>query len=213
MNEGGETGKGATTVGPLRVMVVGVGGQGVVLCARLISETVASIGSHAVMSEVHGMSQRGGVVETTVVINGGDSPMIHARGADLVIATEPLEALRARPWMEPDGAVVVWMTANPPVTVSMGGPPYPSREAIMAGVLSSTGRLFILEGEGIESPGDAPVRPNTALLGAAVRAGTLPFGLDDLCGVVSAVVPGRFVDGNIESIRMGYEGVEHVEAG
>lgn len=202
----------------LRLAWVGVGGQGVVLGARLLAEVALAGGRIALMSEVHGMSQRGGVVETTVVIGpprphdvqaasaiaAPSSPMIEHRGAHLLMATEPLEALRAAPrYLNPDGVAVIYLAEAPPPTVFRGGPPYPSRETVLDAIRSLAREVWTLE-PGV-LPSGHPLRANVALLGAAIRTGFLPFTLDDILGTIPRVIPTRFVESNIESLRFGHE--------
>lgn len=79
----------------LRIYIVGVGGQGNVLASKMIGEAALSMGVPVLMSETHGMAQRGGVVESTVVLGGAQSPTISDNCADILLAFEPIEAVRA----------------------------------------------------------------------------------------------------------------------
>lgn len=194
----------------LRIVVVGVGGHGVVLCSRLIAETAVASGLHVAMSEVHGMAQRGGVVETTVVLNGGDCAMVPAGSADLLLATEPLEALRALPYVASSGSIIVWMSENPPVTVSQGGPGYPDRRRLINGLLSSGAALWTLDRCSSPSFPAGRVHANVALLGAALRSCVLPFGMKEITRVVSEVLPERHVESNLDSLGLGHDRVIRV---
>ena len=80
----------------LRIYIVGVGGQGNVLASKMIGEAALSMGVPVLMSETHGMAQRGGVVESTVVLGGAQSPTISDNCADILLAFEPMEAVRAQ---------------------------------------------------------------------------------------------------------------------
>ena len=73
----------------LRIYIVGVGGQGNVLASKMIGEAALSMGVPVLMSETHGMAQRGGVVESTVVLGGAQSPAISDNCADILLAFEP----------------------------------------------------------------------------------------------------------------------------
>ena len=79
----------------LKIYCVGVGGQGNVLASKLVGEAALAAGVPVVLSETHGMAQRGGVVESTVVLGGASSPTIADGCADILLAFEPLEAVRA----------------------------------------------------------------------------------------------------------------------
>lgn len=201
------------TASETRILVSGVGGQGVVLCARLIAETALSLGRLALMSEVHGMSQRGGVVEATVVlgfegsrteIGQPASPMIGRRGADVLLATEVLEAVRALRSLSPQGIAVVFLGESPPPTVFAGGTLYPERAAMLEALRSNSGALWVLD-PACSARLSTPVRANVAVVGAAIRAGALPFTLQSVTDVIARVVPSRFVENNIESLRFGYD--------
>ena len=78
-----------------RCVFVGVGGQGNLLASRLLGEAALSMGIPAVVSEIHGMAQRGGVVESAVVMGAAQSPVISDGEADILMSFEPLETLRA----------------------------------------------------------------------------------------------------------------------
>jgi len=189
-----------------RILAVGVGGQGVVTAARIIAETAIGRGIPAIMNEIHGMSQRGGVVECSLVLGpGASSPMIRARDADLLLALEPLEALRAAPrHASPDGRVVVYLAENPPPAVSLGGPPMPAVEDILRTLCGLAREVWTLAPEPAFVSGH-PLRPNLALIGAATRTGALPFDLAAVVACLPQVVQPRFVESNIASLRWGYE--------
>ncbi|MBL6976268.1 MAG: 2-oxoacid:acceptor oxidoreductase family protein [Deltaproteobacteria bacterium] len=204
-----DTGRNDRTV---RIAVVGVGGHGVVLCARLMAETAVLSGTQVAMSEVHGMAQRGGVVATTVVLNGGNCPMLPDGSADLLLATEPLEALRALHLTGPRGTLAVWMVENPPASMSPDDRPYPSRESIIEGLLSSGASLWTLNGRSEHHTPVGLLRSNVALLGTAVRSGVLPFELESFARTIKRVLPARFIETNLASLHFGHDKAIHVES-
>ena len=102
------------------VMIVGVGGQGTLLASRVLGSAMLSQGVDVKVSEVHGMSQRGGSVVTYV--RYGDkvySPIIAQGEADVLLAFEALEAARYLPWLKPDGTVIVNTQQMDPMPVVM----------------------------------------------------------------------------------------------
>ena len=108
------------------VLIVGVGGQGTLLASRLLGNAVLRAGHDVKVSEVHGMSQRGGSVVTYV--RYGDevaSPIIEEGGADYILAFEQLEAARFLPWLKPDGAIIVNTQCIDPMPVITGAAQYP----------------------------------------------------------------------------------------
>ncbi|NOZ01593.1 MAG: hypothetical protein GXP54_06860 [Deltaproteobacteria bacterium] len=196
---------GPDDTGPIRVAFVGVGGHGVVMGARLIAETAVNMGIRVAMSEVHGMAQRGGVVETTMILRGADCGMIGEGRADILLATEPLEALRACHLAAPGSAIVVWMETNPPASDCLlrDTSTYPSRREIIAGLMEKNRRLWVLENNSESDDGHARVHANTALLGAAAKTGVLPFGFDDLSLTISQVLSDGMLESNLASLRFG----------
>ena len=108
------------------VMIVGVGGQGTLLASRVLGSAMLSQGVDVKVSEVHGMSQRGGSVVTYV--RYGDkvySPIIAQGEADVLLAFEALEAARYLPWLKPDGTVIVNTQQMDPMPVVTGVDEYP----------------------------------------------------------------------------------------
>lgn len=201
----------------IRIVVTGVGGHGVVSAARWIAEAALSCDLYAVMSEIHGMSQRGGIVESSVVISkpgegAQRSPMVGIQSADLLIATEPLEALRAaNRFLAPHGVVVTYTVPNPPVT--FGGPKYPPVPEIIRHLASIAQQVWTIDpptqGKPLTEAGH-PFRPNAALLGATMRSGALPLSLDDLLQVLPRIVSKRHIESNIASLKYGFEKAQMV---
>ena len=89
----------------LRILAVGVGGQGILLFSRVLGEACLAAGLQVAMSEVHGMAQRGGVVETNIVL-GLRSPLISEGEADVLVGLEPVETLRALPRCRKDTLII-----------------------------------------------------------------------------------------------------------
>ena len=109
----------------LRIFFTGVGGQGTLLATRLVGQAALKEDIPVLMSEIHGMAQRGGVVESSVVLGSAASPTIANGEADIVIAFEPLEAARALPKCNPKTVVITGTAPVLPFTVSIGQSAYP----------------------------------------------------------------------------------------
>ena len=108
------------------IMIVGVGGQGTLLASRILGEAIVSEGFDVKVSEVHGMSQRGGSVVTYVKF--GDkvsSPIVEKGEADLLLCFEQLEAARWLSYLKPDGKMIVNTQQIAPMTVVIGDKEYP----------------------------------------------------------------------------------------
>ena len=152
--------------GPVKcdVVLAGVGGQGVLTVAAIISASAQRLRLQVKQAEVHGMSQRGGSVLATTRISDRPvaSPLVCDGRADLLIGLEPLEALRYLPLLSRDGALV--STSEPVVNI----PDYPDLESVAARIESVPGSLLIDATEiarGLKSPRSV----NVILVGAAAR--------------------------------------------
>jgi len=189
----------------LSIVVVGVGGQGVVFCSRLIAETAVRKGVHAVMSEVHGMSQRGGIVESSVVLGKDNCPMVSKGGADLLLATEPLEALRALSYLSQDGVVVTSLSPLVPYSCVTKPSSYPSREEMIRVMKSHVGKVFAID-PGLGAPGKR-LFINVALVGGALRHNLLPFLKEDVEQALRNLVEPKQFQPNLASLGFGYESV------
>ena len=111
------------------IIIVGVGGQGILLTSKILGYLALKMGDDVKVSEVHGMSQRGGSVITHVRIGENvASPLVTPGEADLVISFEWLEALRAEFYLKPEGAVIANTRRMLPMPVIMGKAEYPERQ-------------------------------------------------------------------------------------
>ena len=102
---------------PLRIFFSGVGGQGTLTATRLLAETALENGMEVTAGEIHGMAQRGGVVHSFVLVGGYMSPKISHAEADILLGFEPLETLRALPFLRPGGLALSSDTPIPPLSV------------------------------------------------------------------------------------------------
>jgi len=110
----------------LNILIVGVGGQGTLLASRFLGDVALRLGKDVKVSEVHGMSQRGGSVETCVRIGSNiASPIIDIGMADVVLAFEAVEALRNLEYLKPEGTVIVNTQEILPMPVVTGAATYP----------------------------------------------------------------------------------------
>ena len=109
----------------MRIYFTGVGGQGTLTATTLLARTALQAGLDVVAGEVHGMAQRGGVVESVLLLGGWRSPKLDFGEADLLLGFEPLETLRGLSYLRPGGAVFSSSDPLPPVSVSLGQASYP----------------------------------------------------------------------------------------
>jgi len=183
------------------ILIVGVGGQGVLLASELISEVAIQSGLDVKKSEVHGMSQRGGVVSSHVKIAPKVySPTIQYGQADVVLSFEKAEGLRAIDWMKRDGVAIVSTTALvPAIVTSSKNLSYP-HDAVDR-MKEKTGKVIALEADDIALELGNPRLVNTILLG--VMSNYLPFDLDMWNQAIKDKVKAKFVDVNLKAFERG----------
>ena len=136
----------------IRIYFTGVGGQGTLTATTLLARTALDAGLDVVAGEVHGMAQRGGVVESVLLLGGWRSPKLDLGEADLLLGFEPLETLRGLPYLRPGGAIFSNSDPLPPLSVSLGQTPYPDLAHIEAKAKDVAGHCRFLH-HFVGSPG------------------------------------------------------------
>ena len=183
------------------VMIVGVGGQGTLLASRVLGSAMLSQGVDVKVSEVHGMSQRGGSVVTYV--RYGDkvySPIIAQGEADVLLAFEALEAARYLPWLKPDGTVIVNTQQMDPMPVVTGVAEYP--KDILGKVQEQGVKMVALDALGMAEQAGSAKAVNVVLIGAMAKKLDLPK--EVWIDTIQETVPPKFIDMNLKAFEMGY---------
>lgn len=192
----------------VRIFLTGVGGQGTLTATTLLANTALAQGLEVVSGEIHGMAQRGGVVESTVLIGGYASPRIGWGEADIILGFEPLETIRALPYLAPGGIVLSSVDPLAPVGVSSGGDSYPDLENIKDTVRKLATQAWFLPCRELGAKAGSSQSGNTALLGAACAVGVLPFGVEALEAAVRKFLPPKLVEVNLKALALGVEAVK-----
>jgi indolepyruvate ferredoxin oxidoreductase beta subunit len=174
---------------PLRIVLAGVGGQGSLLASRTLGQAALAEGLNVVMSELHGMSQRGGVVVSTVILGEAHGPIVADGQADVLVAFEPLEAVRALRFCSERTLAVINLHEVPPPSVAMGGPPYPSPEAVREALATACGRVVAVDAAALAERSGAPRASNAVVLGMLAATGVLPFPISRLEEALRASLP------------------------
>lgn len=183
----------------LDIVIVGVGGQGTLLASRVLGHIAQAEGFDVKVSEVHGMSQRGGSVITYVRMAGKvRAPLVEQGGADFLLAFEELEALRALPYLKAGGTMIMNTQETMPLPVIIGLAKYPDdiREKLASQVdLVAIDALPIAKEAGNERA------VNTVLLGALSKR--LPFEESVWQQALEACVPAKLLDVNKKAFDAG----------
>ncbi len=186
-----------------RVFLAGVGGQGTLTATTVLAKAALLAGLPVTAGEIHGMAQRGGVVESTVLIGGYASPRIGPGEAHLLLGFEPLETLRALPCLAPGGAILSAADPMPPIGVTLGRERYPELTAIKAAAEACAGKVRFLACADLARQAGTALAANTVLLGAAVGLGVLPFDLGALAAGLRAVLNPKILDANLKAAELG----------
>lgn len=190
-----------------RIFFTGVGGQGTLLATRILGEAALLADVQVVVSEIHGMAQRGGVVESAVLLGSLRSPTIADGEADILMGFEPLETMRALRKCSERSLVISSTSPIVPFTVASGRARYPEVADMMATVARRVAKLVAFDARALARQAGAELAINTVLLGTLMRHGNLPFGRDVVEGAIRLRTKGPFVDVNLKAFELGY----HVE--
>lgn len=185
------------------ILIVGVGGQGVLLASEIISEVAMHAGLDVKKSEIHGMSQRGGVVTSHVRIGKKVySPTIQQGEVDFLMGFEKAEALRFVGWMKKSGTVVVSHTTLVPAIVTSSKEFHYPDDAI-ADLKNKAHNVIDVEADKIAGELGNPRLVNTILIG--VLANLLPFDEKLWVDVIKSLVKEKFVAVNLQAFGRGRE--------
>ena len=188
------------------IMLVGVGGQGTILASKLLTIGLMEAGYDVKMSEIHGMSQRGGSVSSQVRYSKGNvySPVIEIGGADMIVSFEKMEALRYLKYLKLNGQIVLNNFRLNSISTLVGNFEYKERE--IDEELKKLNAHVVDAAQKAEDLGSAKVM-NVILLGALVKS----MDLDniDWQDIIRKNVKEKFIDLNIKAFNEGKKLVEH----
>lgn len=183
------------------IILSGVGGQGILSIATVIGRAALAEGLQIKQAEVHGMSQRGGDVQSHLRISSSEirSDLIPRGAADLVISLEPMESLRYLEWLAADG----WVVTNTVPVVNI--PNYPDEKSLET-ELRALPHVVMLDADALAREAASPRSANMALLGAAtpmldIEAEKLEEGIRAIFARKGEAV----VEANLAAFRAGYE--------
>ncbi len=182
------------------IMLVGVGGQGTILASKLLTIGLMQAGYDVKMSEIHGMSQRGGSVSSQVRYSEDEvySPVIEIGGADMIVSFEKVEALRYLKYLKEGGTIVANNYRMESVATTTGKVEY--KEAEIDAKLKELGAKVIGAADKALELGNAKVM-NIILLGTVIKAMNLEK--IDWEAIIRANVKEKFIDINIKALQEG----------
>ncbi len=194
-----------------RVLVVGTGGQGVLTAARVLCDHFVASGHEVVSGQLHGMAQRGGAVQSSVMIDGGISPVIRGVGADFVVGFEPVETARALPMMSPKTVVLMNTVPVIPYVLAQQSiadnveAKYPDIEGLCKSIRVVTDHLFVLDATSRAVEAGSARALNMVMLGCLIGLGSLPCTASDFRGTIMDRMPAKVREINGAAFDKGVE--------
>jgi len=191
-----------------KIHLIGVGGQGTVKASTIVGEAAMKKGLNVVMSEVHGMAQRGGTVVTELKIGEAHSPLIEEGAADLLIAFEPAEALRALDKINEESFVIINSSPIVPFTVSLGISEYPELSSVFRELKTKIKNLLIIDAQKIAKEAGSIISENMVLLGAATAIPNFPIEKDLVIQSMKENLPPKSIETNLKAFENGFAEVK-----
>jgi indolepyruvate ferredoxin oxidoreductase beta subunit len=188
-----------------RIVFIGVGGQGNLLSSRILGEAAMQAGLPVNVSEVHGMAQRGGVVESDVVLGGAMSSIVSEGEADVLLGFEPAETLRALGKCSQESTVIINITPQVPFTVAVGQGVYPSIPDSLRFLKSKVKRLIAINANALAEQAGSVLSVNIVMLGALAQSQTIPLGIDQIKEAIKRNFKQKLWDVNLKAFDLGYE--------
>ena len=201
----GESGRG------WRILIVGTGGQGVLTAAKLLCDCFVERGHCVVSGQLHGMAQRGGAVQSSVMIDCGACPVIPSGRADFVVGFEPVETARALPLMSSDS--VVFMNTTPVLPYILAqrtvleedDSEYPDVGGLVEAVLTVAPRTFAFDASRWAVDAGSVKALNIVMIGCVLGLGSLPCTADEFWEIVSGRIPPALREANTTAFWKGAE--------
>ena len=188
-----------------RLIIVAVGGQGNLLASKVLGEAALQADIPVRMSEIHGMAQRGGVVESAVVFGDADSTIISDGEADMLLGFEPSETLRALNKCSAATVVITNTAPLPPFTVAIGKGTYPDLDELQKLIRNKTAKLIAFDAQTLAKQAGNIMSLNMVLLGSLIQTGIMPVSADNVKEAIQTSTKKAFIDINIKAFELGFE--------
>lgn len=182
------------------LVIAGVGGQGTILASDIIGKAAVKGNMSVRAAETHGMAQRGGSVVNHIRLGCELGSMIPVKGADVLLALEPSEALRYLEYLSDDGVIIVNTDPILPVTVTSGLCTYPDVDTIIE-KLKQNHEVKAFNATELAKEAGNPQSMNVVMVGAV--SNYLPISSDKMLECVRELVPPKTIDINIRAFEMG----------
>jgi indolepyruvate ferredoxin oxidoreductase beta subunit len=194
-----------------RIIIVGTGGQGVLTAARLLCEAFVDLGHEVVSGQLHGMAQRGGSVQSSIMIDSGISPVMAQGAADYLLGLEPVEAARALPFVSAGTACFVNTTPVIPYVLGQETvlheeeAKYPDIGHLLDHIRAVTASVYAFDATQQAAQAGSPKTLNILMLGCLLGSGSLPCTPHDFWMSVTRTMPPNLADINRQAFGAGVE--------
>ncbi len=193
-----------------RLIIVAVGGQGNLLASRVLGEAALLSGVPVRMSEIHGMAQRGGVVESAVVFGDAKSTIISDGEADVLVGFEPAETLRALNKCNSDTVVITNLSPLPPFTVAIGKGVYPDLDMLQELIRTKTAKLIAFDAVALAKEAGNVMSVNMVLLGSLIQTNILPLSAENVKDAIRARTGKAYLESNLKAFELGFSAAERL---
>jgi len=187
-----------------RLIIVAVGGQGNLLSSRVLGEAALLSDIPVRMSEIHGMAQRGGVVESAILFGEGKSTIISDNEADILVGFEPCETLRAMNKCNSKTVVITNLSPVPPFTVAIGKGVYPDLNRLQDLIKKKTSKLIAFDAVSLAKEAGNVLAVNMVLLGSLIQTGVLPLSAEKIKNAIKSNTKKAFAETNLKAFELGY---------
>lgn len=187
------------------IYISGVGGQGIIKTSIIMGEAAMKSDLSVVVGEIHGMSQRGGVVSTQMKMGDSHSPLIEEGKADLLLAFEPLEALRAIEMVNLDTYVVMNTAPIYPFNIRQSEHPYPELSTILGDLEPQAKKVIAMDAEVMAKKAGHILSVNMVMLGGAAAVPGFPLDKDIIIKSMQDNLPEKSVPINMKAFEAGYK--------
>ncbi len=188
-----------------RLIIVAVGGQGNLLASKVLGQAALLADIPIRMSEIHGMAQRGGVVESSIIFGDAQSTIISDGEANLLVGFEPSETLRAMKRCNPDSVVITNLAPLPPFTVAIGRGTYPDLDQLTRSIRTKTARLVAFDAVRLAQQAGSIMSVNMVLLGALIQSNIVPITAAQVKTAIKTSTKKAFLEFNLNAFDLGFE--------
>lgn len=194
-----------------RILLVGTGGQGVITAARLLAEFFVRRGRQVVSSQLHGMAQRGGAVQSSVMIDCGISPAMPRGGADVVVGLEPVETARALPFISSRTVVLMNTAAVVPYILSQqhvlgsGAVRYPDIGELAESIRAKARSLSVVDATALAKGAGSVRTLNVVMLGCLFGSGLIAATPQEFIEALMRSAPPKLAEPNRKAFLAGVE--------